>query len=345
MNGFSVVVPTFNMSEHLDALFASLAASGLSADCGELVFVDDGSTDGTAEALARLISADAVLRTKAEVVRLEKNRGRFKARLEGALAADGGMILFVDSRVELPSGFSAKLKDASGKYSSVIPHVEIDETRNIFSLYWKRSHEFIFRKHYRALKAPVRLTSTNFEQFLKGTTVLFCDRAAFLASCARLGTAKILNDDNRVLEEFVKIAPLTIVPDLEIFWVPREDWRGFLHRLWTRGPSFAEYHLFLHRGGFFPIVSAGLVACVVELVLLCVSPMLAFSAFLAFLAAAALSTAIFAKGPREFLKLIALHLCVIIVFSSGILWGIAVNMTRPDMRKSLVRNLLGKSKK
>lgn len=341
--GFSIVIPTFNMASHLQGLVRSLSESGLSRDCSELVFVDDGSTDGTASALQECIHQDEYLRAKGRVVRLEKNRGRFEARLSGARESRSEKLLFIDTRVQLPAGFSDKLMKAAQTHGNIIPHVEIDENRNTFCLYWKRSHEFIFRKHYRALKNPVDLTPQNFEDFLKGTTVLFCGRTVFLEACGALGGGPVLNDDYRVLEEFVKREPLTIVPELVITWVPREDWRGFLHRLWSRGPSFVEYHFILHRGGFFWIVLAGVVCCAAWLVAALIAPAVAGWIALGILALTILSAALFSRSFIEFARLVPLHLGVVSVFGLGILWGLGVNLRRPAMRAGLLRNILGKS--
>src|SRR5687768_20740 len=47
MTQFSIVVPTLNESENIDLLLTRLFALDLSPDTFEVIFVDDGSTDGT----------------------------------------------------------------------------------------------------------------------------------------------------------------------------------------------------------------------------------------------------------------------------------------------------------
>src|SRR3954447_21364658 len=58
----SVVVPVYNPGEYIGPLLASLLAQSLPAGECELVFVDDGSTDGTAERLAALAAEHAHVR-------------------------------------------------------------------------------------------------------------------------------------------------------------------------------------------------------------------------------------------------------------------------------------------
>src|SRR5206468_1663043 len=50
----SVVVPVYNPGRHVDALIASLLGQSLPSDEYEVIFGDDGCTDGTAERLDAL---------------------------------------------------------------------------------------------------------------------------------------------------------------------------------------------------------------------------------------------------------------------------------------------------
>src|SRR5438034_2898253 len=81
----SVIMPVFNEAPHLpetvEALFVALDGSGFEA---ELVVVDDGSVDGSAEVARR--SADGRMPLR---VLMQSNRGRFEARRAGLAAATG----------------------------------------------------------------------------------------------------------------------------------------------------------------------------------------------------------------------------------------------------------------
>jgi len=76
----SIVVPLFNEVGTLDELHRRLAVVlqrlGLSA---EVIYVDDGSTDGTADALSALGSLD----TRVRVVTLARNYGQTAALAAG----------------------------------------------------------------------------------------------------------------------------------------------------------------------------------------------------------------------------------------------------------------------
>jgi glycosyltransferase involved in cell wall biosynthesis len=64
----------------------------------ELIFVDDGSTDGTADVAAATAADDERFR----LLRQPENRGRGAARAAGVDAAQGRAIAFVDADITLP---------------------------------------------------------------------------------------------------------------------------------------------------------------------------------------------------------------------------------------------------
>lgn len=87
----SVVVTTHNQQERLRLVLAGLRGQTVPATHFEVVVVDDGSSDGTAEML------DEVGRLMAlKVVLLRPNQGRCLARNRGVEAASGEFVAFLD---------------------------------------------------------------------------------------------------------------------------------------------------------------------------------------------------------------------------------------------------------
>lgn len=105
----SVVIPVFNEAQTLRELHRRLSAVGEGLPYRlELVFVDDGSTDGSAEALRALQAADARVR----VVELRRNFGQTPALRAGLDHARGSLIATMDADLQhFPEDLPALLKE------------------------------------------------------------------------------------------------------------------------------------------------------------------------------------------------------------------------------------------
>ncbi len=105
----SVVIPTYGHAERIAASIAEVAAYlGRKPFAAEIVVVDDGSPDRTAEAARSVPTGPVALR----VIRLDRNRGKGAAVREGVLAASGEIVLFSDDDLSTPIAESDKLMAA-----------------------------------------------------------------------------------------------------------------------------------------------------------------------------------------------------------------------------------------
>jgi len=89
----SVVIPVFNESSTLEEIVAKVCAQEV---VGEVILVDDGSTDGSAELAEQL----AQQHEKVQFLRHEKNLGKGGAVITGFQAATGEVILIQDADLE-----------------------------------------------------------------------------------------------------------------------------------------------------------------------------------------------------------------------------------------------------
>jgi dolichol-phosphate mannosyltransferase len=96
---YSVIIPIFNEKETLPELHSRLAAvvAGLDGEA-ELIFVDDGSFDGTRETLRELVLTD----DRIQVVRLARNFGHQVAISAGLDFADGDAVVIMDGDLQDP---------------------------------------------------------------------------------------------------------------------------------------------------------------------------------------------------------------------------------------------------
>jgi undecaprenyl-phosphate 4-deoxy-4-formamido-L-arabinose transferase len=105
----SVVVPIYNESPRLEELYRRTTdALGESGRSYELIFVDDGSTDGTFAALERLREHDEHLRA----VRFKRNAGQHPAMHAGFVRARGEIVVTMDGDLQNPPEEIVRLVEA-----------------------------------------------------------------------------------------------------------------------------------------------------------------------------------------------------------------------------------------
>lgn len=107
-NTLSVVIPVYNEDESLEELVASIENAVTEVSGGyEIVFVDDGSTDGTFEHLQRLAQTHEHIR----VFSFRRNLGKSRALLCGFQKATGKYILTMDADLQDDPGNLPRMLD------------------------------------------------------------------------------------------------------------------------------------------------------------------------------------------------------------------------------------------
>jgi len=93
----SVVIPAYNEEENIPILYEKLkkVLDGLGEDY-EIIFVDDGSTDGTYQRLKQLAEKDSRLK----VIRFKRNYGQTAAMSAGFEHAKGDVIITLDADLQ-----------------------------------------------------------------------------------------------------------------------------------------------------------------------------------------------------------------------------------------------------
>lgn len=104
----SIVIPAFNETERIAPGLAKILAYIRERKIdGELIVVDDGSTDDTAEVARNIASEYDDIETN--VIRYEQNRGKGYAVKTGLLAAQADIALFSDADLSTPIEEADKL--------------------------------------------------------------------------------------------------------------------------------------------------------------------------------------------------------------------------------------------
>jgi glycosyltransferase involved in cell wall biosynthesis len=113
-SSLSVVLPVYGNEDTLRELCRRLDAA-LAGELAELLFVVDGSPDGSLELLRDLRRRDDRIR----VVDLERNRGQQRAILEGLARARGGRVVVMDADLQDPPEAIPRLLAASDQAAAV----------------------------------------------------------------------------------------------------------------------------------------------------------------------------------------------------------------------------------
>lgn len=321
MKPITVIIPTWNFGRYLEPLYNSFIDTDFGKLIEEVIFVCDKSEDNSEEIIRGIIKDQAARGRKVRLIVPEQRKGLFFARYLGATAAQTEKIMFIDSRITISPSSGQALASLIPQYGAMSSVVDIDVSKNIFCLYWQRSHETVFAKTYRDNKALLEVNSQNFDDYRIGGTCFFCNRELFVKVSSKYLNTGLKSDDTFVMKEMVQSEPFYVHPDFRILWEPRDEWVSFVKHLYHRGPGFAEYHLFERRGWLFYAVLTGGIGLIGVLILLFIHPLWAVGLFLAGLLGMALSTFWISKSISEAIRLMPLHVAVLLAYGFGALRG------------------------
>lgn len=113
MNTFSIIIPTYNRVKEVVRAITSLVNQDYEGNLYEIIVVDDGSTDDTADVLERLSVGPPC---QFKYIRLPENKGRLTARNRGMAEAKMDWICWLDSDDEYVSTYLSTLNRAIETY-------------------------------------------------------------------------------------------------------------------------------------------------------------------------------------------------------------------------------------
>ncbi|MFF3028515.1 glycosyltransferase family A protein [Microbacterium sp. NPDC057944] len=273
----SVVIPSYNSAAWLPSTLEALAVAVKEADVEvEVIVVDDGSDDGSAEVVARIAEGfpgDLSVVTQG-------NSGRFLARWAGIERARAERVLLLDSRVILRSDALAHVLASSAADPSPAgwnAHVHTDDESPLVGRFWEVP-TFIFWGDYLRRPRPYDLTPETFDSAPKGTGAFLARRSVLMDAFRQAwpeGDAKLISDDTKILRWIAEHGGIRLDPGFAAIYRPRTSVGGFVRHSRDRGTLFVDSY-----AGTSPLRSA-------VLVLLVVAPLLVVAALVWLLAVGA----------------------------------------------------------
>jgi glycosyltransferase involved in cell wall biosynthesis len=142
---FAVIVPALDEAENMRDLFLEMAETFRdSGRAGEIVLVDDGSSDGTLEA-ARAAARAAGLEDAAIFVQHRTNRGKTAAVLSGARASQADVLVLFDADLQHATDEVPRfLEMLESEYDLVTGHKVGDYSKRFVSRIYNGLSRLIF---------------------------------------------------------------------------------------------------------------------------------------------------------------------------------------------------------
>lgn len=239
----SVVIPAFNSSGWITPCLhhLSLALHNAHISDFEVIVVNDGSTDGTAE------EAESFRGLAVHVVSQE-NQGRFIARERGLAMCSGSHVLFLDTRVflsETSLAFVLPFLEEEGT-SLWTAHVEPNTEGNPIARFW-HAIESLFWRRYMKNPTTTSYGLEDFDYFPKGTTALIAPtdliRDAIAAFQPTVTDWRKVNDDTALLRYAAERTRINISPSYSCTYNARTSLIPFLLHANHRGSVLIDGYL------------------------------------------------------------------------------------------------------
>jgi glycosyltransferase involved in cell wall biosynthesis len=256
----SVVIPAYNAEASIGATLRALYRSLEHAPSfdPEIVVVDDGSADGTADA-ATSVQADSV---PLEVLS-QPNRGRFEARRVGIAHARGDWTLLLDSRVTVdPSALAFAAQRLEHDEDVWNAHVRIHDGGNPLAAFWRLLGELAWAD-YTENPRTTSFGLEDFDRYPKGTTCFLAPTALLREGMesfrSRYADPRMANDDTPLIRWIAARRRIHISPSFACDYEPRTSLAAFARHSVHRGVVFLDGHgrpesrFFPAVVGFYPL--------------------------------------------------------------------------------------------
>jgi len=304
---YSIIIPVYNGKKTIARCLKSLVNQNYPKDKYEIVVVNDGSTDKTAEIVKRF---------PVKLINLKKNVGKIKAREIGTKAARFTRLAFINANCWAEKNWLATAKKAN--YQPLTGEVITDPKRSNADRFF-----YLMRKKiYSPFKEPAYIEHQDFYKKGKASGNLFCSKDLFLR-CLPRKKRKYTNEDNELFYNFLKNTKILYHPKLKIYHFERTR-VGEIFKQWLlRGSTFTDFY-FVHTKKYLHLLLIVMGVFTAVLLIGILNPMYLLYEVLASVFLLIIISLYFCEKPSDF-RILFPHL-VLVAFAASL--GVVRRMTK-----------------
>jgi polyisoprenyl-phosphate glycosyltransferase len=173
----SLVIPAYNEEQNISAVFNAIRSSLPGPEVCEIIFVDDGSNDATAEQIRILQARDSSVR----LIRFGRNFGQQSALLAGLEAACGAAVVTLDCDLQHPPELLPRMIQA---WCSGAKVVQMVRTQSVDAGFFKQLTSRVFYRFVNMLsETPVVNGAADYQlldRMVVDAVLQFKDRYPFI---------------------------------------------------------------------------------------------------------------------------------------------------------------------
>ncbi len=254
MPSLSIVIPVFNQPDWIGHTIedAALAVERSGFERAEIVVVVADEPTRTV-----LMGLEPPLPLR---VLDEEESGRFAARRQGIEAANGDLVLLLDSRISIaPDSLRFVSDRIAGEQDLPIWSAHFNfEVENPYGRFWSVIIPLVWW-HYYSEPRTTSFGMEDYDRFSKATTCFLAPRSLLLEAKAEFTSyyadMRDASDDTGLIRLLAERQPINVSPNFACNYVAHEGYRAFMHNVFHRGKTFLDSY---GRPGtrFFPLVLA-----------------------------------------------------------------------------------------